>query len=196
LNRRVNSFELENASLRRSFEELTARYDLVIGFESLPELPQNPNLISAKVQNATVRDVLNTLTAKDIRYTWKPSDHSINVYPIIGNQEWMETVIDHFTVNNVNRDEAVDALLSSPKIQPELGSAGIRRAEIRSLPGVVPSDLSRFSLDLYHATPRAILNAIAKADHSGVWTFLRYGTNNEYFSIVFTNLITRVRRRQ
>jgi hypothetical protein len=192
LKRKVNSFELENVTLRRCFEELTARYDFVIGFESLPELPKQPNTISIKLEDGTVRDVLDALIAQDPRYEWSASKQALNVYPIAGNQAWMTTVIHHFKVNKVNRYEALDTLLNSREIQTQFGHAPFRRGEVRSLPGVADSDLLRFSLDLQDATPRSILNEIAKADHSGVWMYIRYGKNSEYFSIIFTNLMTRI----
>jgi hypothetical protein len=192
LKQKVNSFELENVTLRRCFEELTARYDFVIGFESLPELPNQSNTINVKLENGTVRDVLDALIAQDPRYRWSASEQAINVHPIVGNQTWMTTVIGHFKVDNVNRYEALDALLNSREIQTQFARAPFRRGELRSLPGVADSDLLRFSLDLQNATPRSILNAIAKADHSGVWMYVRYGKNSEYFSIIFTNLMTRI----
>ena len=195
LEHKVASFDLEDSPVRRCLEELTARYDFTVGFESIPEPPQTqPQKINLRVEKGTVRDVLNELVSQDTRYKWIVSAQAINVLPVVAGEPWMDAVIEHFKVDQANRDEAVDALLASPEIKSASSHRVPKRRELRSLPGVATSDLTRFSLELRHATVRSILNAIAKSDHTSVWIYLRYGKDGEYSSIKFTNLVTIIHR--
>lgn len=38
---------------------------------------------------------------------------AVNVLPVANSEPWMDAVIERFKVDNVNRDEAVNALLSA-----------------------------------------------------------------------------------
>ena len=184
LKQNVKSFELANSSLPIALQRLATKYHLLVGFESLPQLDREPaQSLSVKIEDGTVRGVLDALITNDPRYVWAPSSQTIDVYPTTGRDTLMQTVIERFKVDKVDRNEAVDALLKSPQIQPELRQTRVKRRELMSLPGDATKDLSRFSLDLRQATTREILNAIANASHSSFWSFHRYGAQNQYFSV-------------
>ena len=184
LGQKVKSFELANSSLPIALQRLATKYHLLVGFESLPQLDGEPALsLNVKVEDGTVRGVLDALITKDPRYVWVPSSETVAVYPTTGRDNLMQTVITRFKVDKVDRNEAVDALLNAPELQPALRQNKIKRREIMSLPGDTTKDLTRFSLDLRQATAREVLNAIANASHSSFWSFHRYGEQNQYFSI-------------
>jgi len=93
LEHKVASFDLEDSTVRRCLEELTARYDFTVGFESIPELPQTqPEKINLRVEKGTVRDVLNELVSQDTRYKWIVSAQAINVLPVVAGEPWMDAV--------------------------------------------------------------------------------------------------------
>src|SRR5437762_6010085 len=116
LNSKVTSFEVNGESLSRCFQVLTSKNDFIVGFESVPqELQDQADGITLRVNNSTVRNLIYKLIEKDPRYTWTPTDVGISVFPLTSREDWMDTVVEEFKVDNVNREEAVNALLRLPE---------------------------------------------------------------------------------
>lgn len=89
LDHRIERFEVKNGILRDGIAELSSNVGegLHIGVEEIPRgnIRQNPRTntvhFSVRLENKTVRDVLNALCDSDPRYTWSEDGASINVYP-------------------------------------------------------------------------------------------------------------------
>jgi hypothetical protein len=182
LDQRLNSFVFKNGSLSLALQRLATEHHLLIGFESLPATEKQLD-INVEVEDGRVRDALDAIIAKDTRYEWTVSDDAIEIRPRAQRDRLMGVEFDRFRVDQVNRNEAVDAFVNSREVQAVLKNAGVRRREIMSLPGDASDNLLRFSLDLHQATARKILNEIAIESGSVFWVFSRYGQHNEYVSI-------------
>jgi len=176
------SFVLENGSLSVALQRLARKYHLLIGFESLPPT-ENQLKINVNIERGRIRDALDAIVATDPRYELTISQGAIEISPRSQRDLLMRVEFSRFRVDQVNRNEAIDALMNSPEVQAVLKNAGLRRREIMSLPGDATDNLPRFSLDLRQTTAREILNEIAIESRSAFWVFSRYGQHNEYVSI-------------
>ncbi|PYS22096.1 MAG: hypothetical protein DMF72_15010 [Acidobacteria bacterium] len=180
----VESFEMSDTTLPLALQRLAAKYHLLVGLEILPDFDgAAKKTITVKVHTKTVRELLDALVKADSRYLWTTVNQSVDVFPATGTDPLLQVRLPRFRAEGVDRNEAVDVLLNSPEIQPELTRALLRRREVMSLPADAPRVLSRFSLDVSYVTVREILNQIVAASHSSFWSFVRYGQQRQFFSV-------------
>jgi hypothetical protein len=182
LDQKLKSFVLEKGSMNLALQRLATEHHVLIGFEALPATEKQVE-INVDIQGGRVRDALDAIIAKDLRYEWTVSQNAIEIRPRGQRDRVMGVEFNRFRVGPVNRNEAVDAFMNSREVQAVLQNAGIRRREIMSLPGDATENLPRFSLDLRQTTARKILDEIALESGSVFWVFSRYGQHNEYVSI-------------
>ena len=88
LDHRVGVFELTDATVIDGFSKLSAEpiSGLHLGVEEIlragwSDMPTAPVKFSLKLQNATVRGILDALCERDNRYQWSADEATINVFP-------------------------------------------------------------------------------------------------------------------
>jgi hypothetical protein len=88
LDYRVAEFELTDATVIDGLSRLSAEpiSGLHLGIEEIlrarwSDVPDPPIKFSLKLQNATVRGILDALCERDSRYQWSPDGATINVFP-------------------------------------------------------------------------------------------------------------------
>ena len=91
LNTKLDHFEVSDGILRDGISALSLEHiqGLHLGFEELirDRIQDNPraqgNHFSVRLDNVTVKEVLDRLCTLDDRYTWSQDGATINVYPLL-----------------------------------------------------------------------------------------------------------------
>jgi len=184
---KVSFFEFADVPITTPVRRLADMYYIPIGLEVVTEKKgERTKRISIKVEEGTIRDVLDAIVQADPRYKWEEVNDVINIFPKEAGSPLLETVVSHFQVDQVNKVIASSAISETPEVKKKIKEMGISRAELIALSmwNIPPPDfVVRFSLNLYNVTVRRILNEIMKAAGSNYWVFYRYGDNNEFFSM-------------
>jgi hypothetical protein len=134
LNYQVAHFDLTDATLIDALSKLSLEpiSGLHLGIEVIlrenVSAPQDRSIqFSLSLDDATVRDILDTLCKLDSRYTWSTDGPSINVYPreTIGNSSYLlNREIEEITLKNVTEPDETLPLLLKMLPGEQLGEAG------------------------------------------------------------------------
>lgn len=97
LGAKIAHFELSGQTMHDGVSELSLqRIPLALGFEQTLNTTYSRRDVPAvrfdlRLQNATVRQVLDALCARDPRYTWSVDGRTINIYPVatIGDRAYL-----------------------------------------------------------------------------------------------------------
>ena len=180
LDKEVSRFELRDVPPSLVLERVAKSRNAPIGFESSP---QESAKINVRIEQGTVRDVLDQIVQADSIYEWTETDGVINVSPRLNKSPILETVVRSISVEQVNRVDAIWAIFELPEVRTKVAAMEVKRRDFVSLPGKPEYSLPQFSLKLRNVTVRTILNEIMKAGGDNYWVFFRYGDHNEYFSV-------------
>jgi hypothetical protein len=180
LSKPVSQFELQDVLPSLVLERIAKSRHVPIGFEAIL---QESKKIDVKVEQGTIRDVLDAVVQSDPRYQWSEADGIINVSPKQNKSPILETVVRSFSVHKLNRVDAVTALFALPEVKGIVTQMGLSKSDFGSLPGPAYDNLPRLSLSFRNITVRKIMNEILKAEGSDYWVFFRYGDHNQYFSL-------------
>ena len=189
LDYRIEHFEVKNGILRDGIAELISNVGegLLIGVEEIPRgsIRQDPRTnavhFSVRLENKTVRDVLNALCDSDPHYTWSADGASINVYPkaeAADRSYFPNLIIDRIVLDAVpDPDQALTPL---SKLFPEVQVGYIQM-------GGENTYAKPWTVTFERVTVRQFVNRIAEhigAQTSWIWqgdqrekmfTFLRGG---------------------
>ncbi len=180
LGRRIALFE-KTATVHVILQHLAQTYRIPIGFENLPE-GMSPSVIHVKVQDGSLREVLNEITRVDPRYSWEEVDGVVNVLPTDTRETLSLILVPQFRIEGKNREDLSRAITDIPAVRTFLINNRIRRYDIDdSLTD--PAKLRRFSLALEKATVREILNSTLNRSGSHYWVVERYGKENNWVTI-------------
>jgi hypothetical protein len=179
----VPEFRVEKATIQDACVEFKKTRALVT-LETVPS--EEVIRFSLRLQNKTIREILDAIVATDKRYTWR--EHSnlawpfaslrvINILPVGAvddKQNLMNLQIGQVDLDNVN----VEAVFKSPlSYLPELLQAYVKRVrfpgEVYSeiMPLTPPTQLSRVSIKMHDVTVRDILNELAIKSGGVGWTY-------------------------
>lgn len=182
LNLVIPEFKVENATLEQAITELH-KWGIPVCLEKVPSDEQVTFSIHRK--NASVMDILNTLVAVDMRYSWErfrsmtpslPILEIINVFPKGAKQDpenLMNVKVSHLELKDVNPSEAIRRIYH---LIPELRERYWKLVP----PGGIPREISplspprnRFfiSLELHDVTVRDVLNEIALRSGGVCWIY-------------------------
>lgn len=87
LNAKVDRFEVVNRTMQESLVQLSSeRLPVTLGFEGVlkektADAPRAEPRFSLRLENKTVREILNALCAMDDRFTWSQDAFGANVFP-------------------------------------------------------------------------------------------------------------------
>jgi hypothetical protein len=135
LSHRVAVFHLTDATVIDGFSKLSAEpiSGLHLGIEEIlrarwSDLPIPPLKFSLTLQNATVREILNALCERDIRYQWSAEGATINVIPrdsVRNTAFFLNQKIPQIELSDV--PDPYQALAPLARLLPEeqLGYAGV-----------------------------------------------------------------------
>ena len=181
LGKRLAVFE-KTATLHVILQSLAQEYLVPIGFENVPER-MSPSAISVKVENRTLREILDEITRVDPRYTWEESNGVVNVLPVNSKETLSLLPVKQFHVEHKNRNEVSQSVTDIPEVQAFLISQRILRYDVDDILPNSPSKLLCFSFTLTNTSMRDILNCVLINSHSHYWVIYRYGEENELVTV-------------
>ncbi|HBB94090.1 MAG TPA: hypothetical protein DC054_01750 [Blastocatellia bacterium] len=184
LDRTIPDLQITGAPTSLVLQRVAGSSSVPIGIEALPEIDGQTRTIDVRLKGATVRAVLDLVVKKDPRYVWQTAGPVINVFPKGPKDPLLGTIVSHFEVKNVNREEAIRALENSIEVQKILAETSLSDRTLKSLPGDSEYGLPKFSLDLKDSSVRSILNSIMLKSSSKSWVFFRYGARKDSFSVL------------
>jgi hypothetical protein len=178
------SFAAINAPVSLALQRLARASNVPISVEAAPERPGTAKTITIQATNVTVKELLDLIVQKDERYAWNTEGPVVNVFPTQDRDLLLQTVVSTFDVKNVNRVEAISLLEELPEVKQVLSEQRLKDRTLKSLPGDGEFGLPRFSLKMERATVRSVLNGIMVESRSRSWVYFRFGTMNQFFSLL------------
>jgi len=135
--------------------------------------------VGVSLSDATVTDVMNAIVQSSKKYQWRQTGGFVDVWPLAGSNQLLDTRITSFNVKDLSSSEAFDQLLNLPEVQANMTALNLKRRAPDVSPGTLSS--SRFSVNLEGVSLREALNKIARESHIEIWIFRNYP--NGFFSI-------------
>jgi hypothetical protein len=192
LEQRVLHFEMIEAALIDGIAELSSNSipKLHLGIEEISREklsdPRERSIrFSLRLENKTVKEILDTLCQFDARYAWSTDGDSINVYPRSGvddNSNLLNLRLEHISLENIpDPDQALTPLARQFPTQ-QIGYIQMGGDNTYSKP---------WTVSLEHLTVRQFVNRIAEhmgSQTSWIWqggkdarmfTFLKGGFHTE-----------------
>jgi hypothetical protein len=134
LDQKVQKFKVDDGALIDGVSELSRNPDvkLHIGVEEIIRKrvmdPKDRSVhFSLRLENQTVRDLLDTLCQADARYTWSMDGGTINIYPraSIGDPSYLLNIwLDSITVTNIPDPDQALMLLAKQVSNQQIGYGG------------------------------------------------------------------------
>lgn len=176
LDEKVARFEVFNQTMRESVAQFSSeRLPLNLGLEAVLKKktsdPVTDPRFTLKLENKTVREILDALCASDNRFTWSSDASGVNIFPraTIGDVSYfLNRRIDQLNISSAS--DPYDALTPLVRLFPteQLAYAHL---------GVSVNFSQPWSATFKQLTVREFLNRLAAhLGPSGGWTF--YGAEN------------------
>ena len=165
-----------NGDITSILAELPHAYGVTMGLELDT---QRYHRVEISVLDATVTDAMNAIVQSSKKYQWRQTGEFIDVWPVAGGNQLLDTKISSFNVKNLSPAEAFDQLFNLPEVQANMTAFNLKRRAPEDAPGKLTS--SRFSITLEGVSLREALDRIAQESHLEIWIFRNYP--NGFFSI-------------
>jgi hypothetical protein len=140
--------------------------------EACPD--QSPPMVHPR--GATLREVLDSITADDSSYVWMMSKGVVNLEPSSGLPALLTTRLNTYDSSDAtDAVSAVTLLSSSPEVRRAASKIGLSQNTLGpGLGSMAPGPLTPkkpLAIQLKNATLLDVLNAIARTNKHGVWTY-------------------------
>jgi hypothetical protein len=127
-------------------------------------------------RGTTLREVLNSITAGDSAYAWRMREGVVNLEPSTGLPALLTTHLNTYYSQNVtDAVSAVTFLSSSPEVTRAATKLGLAQnvlgPGLGSMAQGPPSPKQPLGIRLHDVTLVDALDAIARANKHGVWTY-------------------------
>ncbi len=194
LDRHIRDVRIAASNLPEALAQLSAVHRIPIGVEALTSKDE-PRNIRLKLQDGSLREVLDALLSQDSRYEWHLVNDVINVTPKDQDSrdplviELLDTQIGQFSATgNINTYDLRGRIVDLPEVGAKLRLAGLS-APISSYTSADTPQLGKtFSVIFSNASLRDLLNEIVRKDTSEAkyWIVQRFGDNRQYILLNFS----------
>lgn len=140
---------------------------------------QSIQMVRVSLSDATLPDVMNAIVQSSKKYQWSEADGFVDVCPIAGCSQLLETRISNFSVKDLSPLQAFDQLFNLPEVQATMNAMNLKRRPPDLTHGKV--SYSRFSINVEGVSLRQALSKIAQESGIQIWIFRDY--RNGFFSI-------------
>jgi hypothetical protein len=161
--------EFHDVDMGAALAAFAADYDVPIGLEADPEKPRSQ--ITLHLRDVLFPQILDGIVQAEPKYRWRENNGCIDVLPVSGGLDLLDSRIDSFQLTDVNRALAVNRLFGLPEVRALVLA--------KNLKPHLPSPLDRtkdekLSFDLRGVTLRQALNQIARESGTNFWVLRRY----------------------
>lgn len=172
LERKVPGDTLEYLTTRQAFSQGLRLTRTAGGVASIAsDCEEEPITQRWMPLGASLRNVLDAIVSKDLRYRWDFDDGVINLIPRDGEPALLSTHIRRFLLDKPTAiDYAVNQLLALPEVQEQESRLHISPG-VQLLSGPVPMHDTKITLQLENITLKEMLNAIVRTHGRAVWSY-------------------------
>ena len=166
---------------------LTAEYRIPIGIEL-----GDPKLIpyctiDLELPETNLKDFLDSVIAKDPRYTWKLEGSVIHLWPVTARDPLVKTLLDtkisHFSfVGGTSRYAICNDIMNLPEIRSRLVVAGVDPLIFLNFGSMHKLEQGTF-FDESNLTLRELLDRIIIKTDIKRWVLVRWGENGEFITL-------------
>jgi hypothetical protein len=184
---KIKAIAIKGESIDQVLGFLTEEYGVRVGIELGDEKLTPRREINLDLPETTLKDFLDSLIAKDPRYTWKLEGRVIHLWPVRERDPLLTTLLDtkisHFAlVGEVNRYAVYYNIMDLPEVRSKLIIAGVEPLTFRG-----PGAAAKFGKDTFfdesNLTLRELLDRIILKTEIKQWVISRWGKNSEYISL-------------
>lgn len=187
LTQQIRATAIKGKTLEEALATLTSDYGVPIGIElGYQKLTAPRREIDLNLPETTVKDFLDSVTAKDPRYTWKLEGGVIHVRPLTGRDPLLTALLDtrisHFGfTEGATRYRIFSDILSVPEIQTQLIVADV--APLFIVIGSMHRIGKGISFQESNLTLRELLDRITLKTDIKRWVLVRWGENGEFITL-------------
>jgi len=183
----IKAMTIKGESIDQVLSRLTSDYDMPIGIELGDEKLTPRREIELNLPETNLKEFLDSVVAKDPRYTWKLEGDVIHIWPVTARDTLITTLLDtkisHFSIiGDVNRTGVFYDVMNLPEISSKLVINGVA-----PLTFVGPGSNAKLNkntfLDESSLTLRVLLDRIVLKTEIKGWVILRWGKNSEYITL-------------
>ena len=187
LTRQIKPTAIKGESIDQVLDLLASEYDIPVGIELGDEKRTPYRKINLDLPVTNLKEFLDSLVAKDSRYTWKLEGGVIHIWPVSGRDILLATLLDekisHFSIiGEASRNRIYSDIMDLPEIRSKLIIAGVE-----PLTFLGPGSWAKLGKETFfnesNLTLRELLDRIVLKTEIRQWVISRWGKNSEYISL-------------
>jgi hypothetical protein len=178
---------IRGESIDQVLDRLTSDYEIPVGI-GLGDEKLTPRVeINLDLPETNLKDFLDSVIAKDARYTWKLEGGVIHVWPVSGRDPLLATLLEvkvsHFAISDgTSQYRVYNDVMNLPEIQTKLIVAGVEPVIFLSSGSM--TKLAKGTLfEESSLTLRQLLDQIVLKTEMKQWAISRWGEKNEYITL-------------
>jgi len=184
---KIRAMAIKAQSIDQVLYLLVSEYGIPVGIELGDEKLTPRREINLTLPEMNLKDFLDSVIAKDPRYTWKLEEGVIHVWPVSGRDTLLATLLDTnvspLAINDgASRYQVYNDVMNLPEIKTKLTAAGVEPMVFLSSGSM--TKLGKAALfNEESLTLRALLDKIVLETEMDQWVISRWGKNSEYISL-------------
>lgn len=187
LTRRIRATAIKGESIDQVLDRLSDEYGIAVGMELGDPKSTPRSEIDLNLPETNLKDFLDSVIAKDSRYTWKLEEGVIHVWPLTGRDTLVAALLDikisHFSITGgTSRYRICYGIMDLPEIRSQLVIAGVEPMIFLSS-GSMTKVGEATSFDETNLTLRELLDRIVLRTEMKQWVITRWGKNNEFITL-------------
>ena len=187
LNIQIKATAIKGESIDQVFDLLVSEYGIRVGMDLGDERITPRREINLDSPETNLKHFLDSVIAKDPRYTWKLEGGVIHLWPVSERDALLATLlntkISHFAIiGDVSRYAIYHDIMHLPEIRSKLAIAGVEPLTFRG-----PGSSTKLGKDTFfnesNLTLRELLDKIVLNTDIKLWVISRWGKNSEFISL-------------
>ena len=183
----IRATAIKGESIDQVLDVLAEEYGIRVGIELGDEKLTPRREINFDLPETNLKDFLDSVIAKEPRYTWKLEGGVIHLWPVRERDPLLTTLLDtkisHFAfIGEVNRYAVYYDIMDLPEVRSKLIIAGVEPLTFRG-PGAAANFGKDTFFDESNLTLRELLDKIILKTEIKQWVISRWGKNSEYISL-------------
>lgn len=187
LTRRIKPTVIKGESIDQVLDLLTAEYRIPIGIELGDSKVTPRREIDLDLPETNLKDFLESVIAKDPRYTWKLEGGVIHLWPIKDRDTVIASLLDvkisHFAMlGGTSRYRICNDIMNLPEIRSRLVLADVDPMIFLNFGSMNKLEQGTF-FDESNLTLRELLDRIIIKTDIKRWVLVRWGENGEFITL-------------
>lgn len=186
LNVQIRATAIKGESIDQVLGRLT-EYGIPLGIELAEEKLSPRREIELNLPETNLKDFLDSVIAKDPRYTWKLEAAVVHIWPVKGRDTFVASLLDlkisHFAiVGSASRYTVFKNIMDLPEVSSQLVIGGVEPMIF-----LASGSMARLGKEtLFKETSltlRELLDKIVLQTEIRLWVIMRWGKNSEYITL-------------